>query len=112
MGLERNLDATPDISSCNEITPKYVGRRRKTAEIYSSGLRNSNPNSRMSPAASWRSTLAAIGGVSLGTKLEDAGDGAGTVRYTICSARRMCAEAIHAPAEPMFSVFVSSINST
>ena len=64
----------------NESSPGFTSTRRKTAQIYSSGLRNSNPNSRMSPAASCLSTLAAIGGVSLGTKLDEAGDGAGTVR--------------------------------
>ncbi len=37
----------------------------------------------------WRSTLAVIGGVSVGTTLEDeAGEGAGTVRLTIWSGLR------------------------
>lgn len=60
--------------------------------IYSSGLRNSSPNNRISPAASWRRTFAAMGGVSLGTRLEEAGDGAGMVKCTIWSGRRMCPE--------------------
>ena len=53
--------------------------RRKSAQIYSIALRNSNPNSRISPAVSCLKTRAAIGGVSLGTILDEAGDGAGIV---------------------------------
>jgi hypothetical protein len=52
----------------------------KEKENYSSDRRNSKPIRRVSPAGSWRRTLAAIGGVSLGMKLEGEGDGAGTVR--------------------------------
>jgi len=57
--------------------------RRKSAQIYSIALRNSNPNNLISPAVSCLKTLAAIGGVSLGTILEDAGEGAGMVNWTI-----------------------------
>jgi hypothetical protein len=95
----------------NKTTPGGAVSRRKTAEIYSSGLTNSNPNSRISPAASCRRTFAAIGGVSFGIRLDDAGEGAGTVKYTIWSVRRICVDAMHAPAEPMFNVLVSSMNS-
>jgi hypothetical protein len=54
--------------------------RLKRAEIYSIALRNSNPNKRMSPILSWRKTRATIGGVSLGTIPEEAGEGAGIVK--------------------------------
>lgn len=47
---------------------------------YSSGRRNSSPKMRMSPKTSWRRTLAMIGGVSAGTRLEDEAEGAGMVR--------------------------------
>jgi hypothetical protein len=57
--------------------------RRKSAQIYSIALRNSNPNNLISPAVSCLKTLAAIGGVSLGTMLEEAGEGAGIVNWTI-----------------------------
>lgn len=57
--------------------------RRKSAEIYSIARRNSNPNSRISPTVSCLRTRAAIGGVSLGTTLDDAGEGAGMVNCTI-----------------------------
>jgi hypothetical protein len=53
------------------------GAPRKT---YSSGRRNSKPNKRISPTVFWRKTLAVMGGVSLGTRLEEAGEGAGMVR--------------------------------
>jgi len=52
-----------------------------------------------------------MGGVSLGTTLEPAGEGAGIVRLTICSGRKRCAEVIQAPVALMFSVLVNSINS-
>jgi hypothetical protein len=52
-----------------------------------------------------------IGGVSLGTTPEEADDGAGMVRWTICSGRRMCVEATQAPVALILSVLVSSINS-
>jgi len=55
----------------------------KAAILYSSGLRNSTPKSRISPAESWRRTLAVMGGVSLGTTPEEAEEGAGMVRCTI-----------------------------
>jgi hypothetical protein len=59
--------------------PKKGLLRRKSAQIYSIALRNSNPNNLISPAVSCLKTLAAIGGVSLGTILDEAGDGAGIV---------------------------------
>lgn len=56
----------------------------KTAVNYSSGLKNSNPNSRTSPATECRRIFAEIGGVSLGRTLEEeVGEGAGTVMLTI-----------------------------
>src|SRR5438876_1082998 len=39
------------------------------------------PNRRRSPAACWRSTFAVMGGVSLGTRPDDAGEGVGMVRW-------------------------------
>jgi hypothetical protein len=53
---------------------------RKRVEIYSIALRNSNPNKRISPMLSCRNTRATIGGVSLGTMPEEAGEGAGIVK--------------------------------
>ncbi len=53
---------------------------QKVQYIYSIARRNSNPNSRISPAVSCLNTRATIGGVSLGTTLEEAGEGAGIVR--------------------------------
>jgi hypothetical protein len=44
----------------------------RKVQNYSSGRRNSNPNRRNSPMASCHLTLAAIGGVSLGMRLEEA----------------------------------------
>jgi hypothetical protein len=78
---------------------------------YSSGRRNSNPNRRTSPKMSCRLTLAMMGGVSLGTRLEEAGEGAGIVKCTVCSGRRMCEEVMQAPVALIFRVFVNSINS-
>src|SRR5277367_6234972 len=92
----------------------YPCREKPFAEaaiLYSSGLRNSSPKSRISPAESWRRTLAVMGGVSLGTMPEEAEDGAGMVRWTIWSGRKIWVEARQAPVALMFSVFVSSINS-
>jgi hypothetical protein len=80
--------------------------------FYSSGRRNSNPNRRISPTVVLRRTRAVIGGVSLGTRLEDVGEGAGTVIYTNWSGCNMCPEAIQAPLEEIFTVLVSSTNST
>jgi len=86
---------------------------RKRAVNYSSGLKNSNPKRRISPAAEFRRILAEIGGVSLGRTLEEeVGEGAGTVMLTIWSGRRKWVEAMHAPVALMFRVFVSSMNST
>lgn len=48
----------------------------------SSGLRNSSPIRLMSEAVCWRLTLAIMGGVSGGTAVEVAGDGAGMVKLT------------------------------
>ena len=53
---------------------------QKSVQIYSIALRNSNPNKRISPMLSCRSTRATIGGVSLGTIPEEAGEGAGMVK--------------------------------
>ena len=53
-----------------------------------------------------------MGGVSVGTRLEEVGEGAGTVSCTIWFSRRMCAEVMQAPNELILSVLVSSINST
>src|SRR3974377_1305401 len=52
----------------------------KWQEIYSRGRRNSSRKTVRSPRACWRRTLAVIGGVSLGTMLDDVGAGAGMVR--------------------------------
>jgi hypothetical protein len=52
-------------------------------EIYSRGRRNSNPKTRTSPKTSCRRTLAMMGGVSLGTRLEEDAEGAGIVSWTI-----------------------------
>ena len=50
---------------------------------HSIGRRNSNPKRRISPAESWRRTFAVMGGVSLGTRLEKEGEGAGMVKWMI-----------------------------
>jgi hypothetical protein len=55
----------------------------RVADNYSIGRRNSNPKTRKSPKSCWRRTLAVIGGVSLGTMLDDEGAGTGIVRCTI-----------------------------
>ena len=63
--------------------PGQTETEQEISGIYSSGRRNSNAKRRISPADSCRKTLAVIGGVSLGTKLEEAGAGAGMVRWTV-----------------------------
>jgi len=68
---------------CNKTTRVKRRRRQEIAGIYSSVRRNSRPKRRISPADSCRKTLATIGGVSLGTRLEEAGDGAGMVKWTV-----------------------------
>ena len=78
---------------------------------YSSGRRNSSPNTRTSPNTSCRRTRAVIGGVSFGTRLDDDADGAGIVRCTVCPNRSMCVDVMHAPLALMSKVFVNSINS-
>src|SRR5260370_28536357 len=60
---------------------------------------------------SCRFTLAMIGGVSVGTRLEEAGEGAGIVKCTVCSGRKICEEVMQAPVALILRVFVSSINS-
>ena len=50
--------------------------------VQSRCLKNSMPNRRRSPAACWRSTFAVMGGVSLGTSPDEAGEGVGMVRWT------------------------------
>ena len=88
-------------------------QKERRVGIYSSGLKNSKPNKRISPATDCLRILAEIGGVSLGTTLEvELGDGAGTVMLTTWSGRRKCVEAIHAPVALILSVLVSSMNST
>jgi hypothetical protein len=62
---------------------------QEIARIYSRGRMNSRPKRRISPADSCRKTLATIGGVSLGTKLEVAGPGVGIVRWTVWSGLKM-----------------------
>jgi hypothetical protein len=52
-----------------------------------------------------------IGGVSLGTRLDEAAAGAGKVKWTICSGRRICTEVMQAPVELILRVLVSSTNS-
>ena len=95
------------------VTKLPRGRdREQRACNYSSGLKNSKPNRRISPATDCRRILAEIGGVSLGTTLDEAGDGAGTVMLTTWSGRRKCVEAIHAPVALILRVLVSSMNST
>jgi hypothetical protein len=72
---------------CNENTQEPEVRQR--AVNYSRGLKNSNPNRRMSPATDCLRILAEIGGVSFGTTLEEeVGEGAGTVILTTWSGRR------------------------
>jgi len=67
--------------ACNENTQELEVRQR--AVNYSSGLKNSSANKRISPARDCLRILAEIGGVSLGTTLEDeVGEGAGTVMLT------------------------------
>ena len=62
-------------------SPKAISGSLLSPETrYSSVLKNSIPKSRRSPAACWRRTLPVMGGVSLGTKPEDAGAGVGMVR--------------------------------
>ena len=78
---------------------------------YSSARRNSSPKSRMSPTDSVRRTLAEIGGVSLGTRPDEVGEGVGMVRWTTWSNRRMCVDAMQAPVALIFNVLVSSMNS-
>jgi hypothetical protein len=39
-------------------------------------------------------TLARMGGVSLGTRLEEAGEGAGIVKCTVCSGSKMREQAM------------------
>jgi hypothetical protein len=64
-------------------------KRNKEQVTYSSGLKNSSPNMRISPVTHCRRILAEMGGVSLGTTLDDeVGDGAGTVMLTTWSGRR------------------------
>ena len=65
---------------CNIIIRDFEGGRKETTRIYSKGRMNSKPKRRISPEDSWRSTLATMGGVSLGTMLEVAGPGVGMVR--------------------------------
>jgi hypothetical protein len=78
--------------SVTSIDVTKLPREQKVAERavnYSSGLRNSNPKIRRSPARDWRRIFAEIGGVSFGTTLEeDVGEGAGTVMLTTWSGRR------------------------
>jgi hypothetical protein len=52
-----------------------------------------------------------IGGVSLGTRLGDAGAGAGMVSWTVWLGRKMCWEAMQAPKALILRVLVSSTNS-
>jgi len=52
-----------------------------------------------------------MGGVSLGIRLEEDGEGAGMVKRTVCSGRSRWVEVMHAPVALMFKVLVSSINS-
>jgi hypothetical protein len=60
--------------------PRGLRIGQKSVQIYSIALRNSNPNKRISPILSCRNTRATIGGVSLGTIPDDAGEGAGMVK--------------------------------
>src|SRR5579862_6578640 len=52
-----------------------------------------------------------MGGVSLGIRLEEAGDGAGIVKSTVCSGRKIWVEVIQAPVALMFRVLVNSMKS-
>jgi len=52
-----------------------------------------------------------MGGVSLGTRPEEVGEGVGMVNCTIWSRRMTCIEAMQAPVALMFRVFVNSMNS-
>jgi hypothetical protein len=74
--------------SCEVTKLPGSGMVAKRAVYYSSGLRNSNANKRISPARDCRRILAEMGGVSLGTTLEEeVGEGAGTVMLTTWSGR-------------------------
>jgi hypothetical protein len=82
-----NVWTEPTVRGCNENTQEQD--EKQIARIYSSGLKNSSPNRRISPVTQCRRIFAEIGGVSFGTTLEDeVGDGAGTVILTIWSGRR------------------------
>jgi hypothetical protein len=72
-----------DWDAVTELPRAQEDNLEKLAEFYSRGRRNSRAKRRISPADSCRKTFAVIGGVSLGTKLEDAGEGAGMVRWTV-----------------------------
>lgn len=94
-------------------TAKRCGNGSESEETsYSRGRKNSRPHRRISPAEVCLRTFAAIGGVSVGSRLDvPAGDGAGIVKLTTWSGRRKWVEAMHAPVALMFRVFVSSMNS-
>ena len=55
----------------------------KGVKNHSRDRENSSPNALISPKTSWRRTLAVMGGVMLGTKLEEEADGAGIVSCTV-----------------------------
>jgi hypothetical protein len=85
---KRRIRQLCGISALRWIETETEGRlpgrlvRPKSALIYSIALRNSSPNRRISPALSCLRTRATIGGVSLGTMLDEAGEGAGMVKWT------------------------------
>src|SRR5215470_9545265 len=60
-----------------------VTKLPSTDSVYSSGWMNCRPKRRKSPAMFCRSTRARMGGVSLGTRLLEAGEGAGMVKCTV-----------------------------
>ena len=57
----------------------WIYEQQQPERDYSSGRTNSKPKTRISPRTSWRRTLAVIGGVSLGTRLDEEAEGAGMV---------------------------------
>ena len=108
-GHKHDLFGRP--TGTDELTRQEAREAGQGIGNYSRGCRNSNPNRRISPRLSTRRTLATIGGVSLGRRLEEAGEGAGMVRWTVCSGRRRWTDVIQAPVVLMLRVLVSSMNS-
>lgn len=78
---------------------------------HSMGRTNSSPRSRRPSAACSRLRRAEMGGVSLGTVLDEDGEGAGNVNRRTWPERIRCVVATEAPVALIFRVFVSSTKS-